>query len=247
MTDSTIVSIAHDDLEMAIKLIKAIKITFGIIYPSIKFCSGTIFKEIKCPVDRSRYTLNFANACKYGLITEIKDLIGRARNIINFLEDDNYCIKAACTNGHYEIVKILLSEGVDVSAENNCCIRYASLNGHAKVVDLLMGINRSKKFIDTFALNWSMRCASSSGRVDVVRILCRHRMVNKLIVRTALKDAIDNKQISVMNFLLWKVLRKLLLQCEMIYEMNLEMIEGSLCIPKDIIRIIQEYIIILEL
>ena len=52
--------------------------------------------------------------------------------------DDNLAIQLASCYGHYEVIKLLLSDlRVDPRADDNFAIKWASMNGHAEVVKLL--------------------------------------------------------------------------------------------------------------
>ena len=58
---------------------------------------------------------------------------------INPAYDNNWCIKCASHNGHFNVVKLLLEDKrVNPADENNCAIQWASLNGHYNVVKLFL-------------------------------------------------------------------------------------------------------------
>ena len=48
--------------------------------------------------------------------------------------DNNYAVQVASENGHLEVVKYLLSQGADGRTNNNCFVKVASENGHLEVV-----------------------------------------------------------------------------------------------------------------
>ena len=76
----------------------------------------------------------FLQACEIGKIDIVKSLLPH----IDPSADDNYAIRFASSNGHLEVVKILLADPrVDPSADDNFAIRYASYRGHLEVVKLL--------------------------------------------------------------------------------------------------------------
>ena len=58
-------------------------------------------------------------------------------------DENNYAIGWASENGHFEIVKLLLSDyRVNPSADNNYAIKRASRNGHFEIVKLLLADKR---------------------------------------------------------------------------------------------------------
>lgn len=51
--------------------------------------------------------------------------------------DDDYALRWASENGHYDIVKLLLENGANVHANDDAALRWASKKGHYNVVKLL--------------------------------------------------------------------------------------------------------------
>ena len=54
------------------------------------------------------------------------------------INHDNCDVRLAIENGHIELVKYLVSQGVDITANNNCAVRLASENGHIELVKYLV-------------------------------------------------------------------------------------------------------------
>lgn len=57
---------------------------------------------------------------------------------INMEIYDNFPLNLAAIKGHIGIIKLLISHGVDVCANNNSALMYACSNNHPKVVQLLL-------------------------------------------------------------------------------------------------------------
>ena len=52
--------------------------------------------------------------------------------------NDNYAIRFASTNGHTEVVKLLIKAGANVTAHNCDAIKSALENGHNEIAKLLI-------------------------------------------------------------------------------------------------------------
>ena len=81
--------------------------------------------------------------------------------------DDNYAIRRASDNGHLEVVKLLIANGADVTADNNQAIRDASNNGHLEVVKLLIDNGADVNANNNEAIRW----ASDNGHLEIVKLL----------------------------------------------------------------------------
>ena len=63
--------------------------------------------------------------------------------------DDNYAIRAAASDGHLEVVKLLLAdERVDPTSANNYSVREAAQQGYLEVVGLLLTDKRVSSTVD---------------------------------------------------------------------------------------------------
>jgi ankyrin repeat protein len=83
----------------------------------------------------------FFYACKTRDLKEIKRYIEEGKDIhangVNIHALDDYALCNASSNGHLELVKILLEAGANVHAKDDAALRWAYENGHLEVVDLL--------------------------------------------------------------------------------------------------------------
>ncbi len=61
-------------------------------------------------------------------------------------------LRRASENGHLEIVKYLVSQGVNVHTRSNYALRFASQNGHLEVVKYLLSQEADVHADDDFAL-----------------------------------------------------------------------------------------------
>jgi ankyrin repeat protein len=84
---------------------------------------------------------------------------------------DGYAIKSTCKNGHFEVIKILLSDS-RTSFSNNLIITAAE-HGHADIVTLL-----SQHLDPSTKRNKAIRLASYHGHIDVVRELMKDKRVD---------------------------------------------------------------------
>jgi hypothetical protein len=81
----------------------------------------------------------------------------------------NNLIRNACTDGHTEIVKILLMDSrVDPRYSVDDCLERASVSGHADVVKILLTDNRIDPTIND---NFCIVQASFKGHTEVVKAL----------------------------------------------------------------------------
>jgi uncharacterized protein YnzC (UPF0291/DUF896 family) len=81
--------------------------------------------------------------------------------------EDNYAIRRASQNGHLEVVKYLIDNGADVTAEDNYAIRTASQEGHLETVKYLIENGADVTAKNNYAIRW----ASANGHLEVVKYL----------------------------------------------------------------------------
>lgn len=84
---------------------------------------------------------------------------------------DNYAMRRASMNGHFEIVQLLLQDKrVDPShnADNNFAIRNVSANSHLEVVRLLLQDHRVDPSADD---NYAIRYSRMNNHDQVIRLL----------------------------------------------------------------------------
>ncbi len=69
------------------------------------------------------------------LIAILKMLKGKE---VNVTADDNYAIKIASTDGHAELVELLIEAGADVTADYNYAIIKAAENNHIGTLKVIV-------------------------------------------------------------------------------------------------------------
>lgn len=79
--------------------------------------------------------LRLVDACRDG---DLEVVISELGNGANPASGDDFPVRLAAKNGHYEVVTRLLQEaGVNPTARKNSAIRMAAANGHTKIVATL--------------------------------------------------------------------------------------------------------------
>lgn len=111
--------------------------------------------------------------------------------------DNDYALRYASENGHVEVVRLLLTAGADVHADNDYALRIASMNGHVGVVKLLLEAGADVHAKDDDALRW----ASENGHVEVVRMLLEAGADIHALDDYALRWASANGHIEVVSLL----------------------------------------------
>jgi hypothetical protein len=114
---------------------------------------------------------------------------------------DNWAIRVASSNGHADIVEVLLQDGrADPTAYDNDAIQWASSHGHADVVKLLLQDGRADPTADN---NLAIRSASKNGHVDVVKLLLQDGRADPRAQNNyALRWACNYRYIKVLEALL---------------------------------------------
>ena len=96
---------------------------------------------------------------------------------LNNDDDLNDCFIDACSNGHLEIVKYLLTskdlkEHSDIHADNDYGFRWACHNEKIEVVKYLLTSDELKEHADIHALNdYGFRWACNNEKIEVVKYL----------------------------------------------------------------------------
>ena len=93
-------------------------------------------------------------------------IIQRGKKMSNILYGKTV-LRWASEYGHSEIVKILLSAGANVHADNDWDLYLASGNGHSEVVKILLKAGADVHANKDGALQW----ASGNGHSEVVKVL----------------------------------------------------------------------------
>ncbi len=74
---------------------------------------------------------------------------------------------------HLEVIKLLIENGVDVTAHDNSAIIYTSRNGHLEVVKYLIDNGADVTAQDNLAII----LASREGHLEIVKLLKKHGAV----------------------------------------------------------------------
>jgi len=122
-------------------------------------------------------------------------------NRANFSIDNNYPIRYASLNGHYQIVKSLLTlDNVDPSDQNNFALRHASENGHYEIVKLLLTDCRVNPNTDG---NDILLLAIENGHLECVKLLLNDQRINiNNNTLSILKEAVLTGNIKITRILL---------------------------------------------
>lgn len=166
-------------------------------------------------------------ACKnyYPEIAEMLLADGRFNSNWNY----GSAMNIACEYGFTKIVKLLIDKA-NVLDRN---IWLASEYGHTEIVRILLEDGRVNPSTDD---NIAIRCSSKYGYRKITSMLCDDKRVDR---KAGLREAIRRNQTFIIKMIIWKILGKLLMDCEAI--------QGELNIPKDIIRIIERNMIMIEM
>jgi len=117
------------------------------------------------PGEHKKYKAHEVNLKYVGkVIDNIKMLIKEGANVH---AKDDYALRRAAGNGHYNVVKLLLKYGANVHANNDYALRRAAENGHYGTVKLLIENGADIHAKDDYALYW----AAGNGHYDIVKLL----------------------------------------------------------------------------
>jgi ankyrin repeat protein len=105
--------------------------------------------------------------------------------------------QSACRNGHLEVVKYLVSLGVDIHVWEEYGFRWACMNGHLEVVKYLvsLGVN-----IHTME-EWGFRLACQNGHLEVVKYLVSLGVDIHAMEEWGFRSACENGHLEVVKYL----------------------------------------------
>ena len=89
------------------------------------------------------------------------------KNRADVTAQDNDAVCLASKNGHLDVVKYLVSVGADVTAQDNDAVCLASENGHLDVVKYLVNVGADI----TDHINCPVRWASENGHLNIIEYL----------------------------------------------------------------------------
>ena len=111
--------------------------------------------------------------------------------------DDDYALRWASKNGHFDIVKFLVENGADVHAWNNHALRLASENGHFDIVKYLV-----ENGADIHAnYDYALMVVAGAGCLPIVQYLVQSGANIHANDNAALRYASLNKHFDVVKFL----------------------------------------------
>ncbi len=162
-----------------------------------------------CPFCRSKdfYELpnlnQFYEYCQKDNLEEIKKL---NLNIEDRRSDDNFALFLASNNGHLEVVKFLIDNGLtleDIRNQDNFAFRWASFSGYLEVVKYLINQGLTLEDIRSHD-NEAFRWASNNGHLEVVKYLIDKGLTLediRSIDNLALRWASRNGHLEVVKYL----------------------------------------------
>ena len=127
------------------------------------------------PIQRNRVTgVDLRNACFYGRVEEVKQLMGYGSNV-NAARDDNgaTALIQAAQNGHLDIVELLLENGAWIDHKNcngTSALFLAAQNGIPEIVRLLLEKGATADLANNSSVT-PREAAYENGHFDVVRLL----------------------------------------------------------------------------
>ncbi|KAJ3027683.1 UNVERIFIED_CONTAM: hypothetical protein HDU68_003324 [Siphonaria sp. JEL0065] len=188
-----------------------------------------LFNEIKTTDPDFNFCIQWAS--EQGHVTLV-DLILRQGKAIDPSANDDFAFRMACTHGHFEVAKLLISHSyVNPGAHDNWAIQWASQGGHTEIVELLLADGRANpaagnhhairyaamnghvnvlklllldgRVDPTSVSNWAVRVAAEEGHLGTVRVLMKDPRVNPADNQDyALRMALENGHGNVVALLL---------------------------------------------
>ena len=116
---------------------------------------------------------------------------------IDITADDKYAVRYASENGHLDVVKYLHKNGTDITAANNYAVRLSAQFGHLDVVKYLHE-NGADITADS---NCAVRYASENGHLDVVKYLHANGADITADDNYAVKWSAENGHLDVVKYL----------------------------------------------
>jgi hypothetical protein len=127
------------------------------------------------PIQRNRVSgVDLRNACFYGRVEEVKQLLDYGSNV-NAARGDNgaTALIQAAQNGHLDVVELLLENGASVD-HTNCngtsALFLAAQNGIPEIVQLLLEKGATADLANNSSVT-PREAAYENGHFDVVRLL----------------------------------------------------------------------------
>ena len=149
------------------------------VFDRFGYVGGNVLRKYKKDRTWSEYyindlrKINILNAQDYlnqGSIKDRLDHVIIALNFPNMITRKIYPMKMVSTFGNLDILKYLVSHGVDIQIDNDVALRLASRQGNLDVVKYLLDNGANIHAKDDYAL----RFAVALGHLDVVKYLVSH-------------------------------------------------------------------------
>jgi len=123
-----------------------------------------------------------------------KYLIKHGANIHTY---NDYTLRWAAHNGHFEIVKYLVEHGANIRTYNDCALQWAASNGHFKIVKYLVEQGADIHAYNDCVLQW----ASQNGHLEIVKYLVEQGSNIHAYNDYALRLAIENDHLNIVKYL----------------------------------------------
>jgi ankyrin repeat protein len=151
----------------------------------------------------------FVYACSNGYNAVVCNILSNIGSNLNINFDNNKAFRMACTNGHTNIVKMLLelkgNLSICVNVNNDEGFRKACENGHIEIVNMLLELTEELLVDANINDDECFRMACKNGHIKIVRKLLKlkNRHVNVHALNNyALTHASANNHIDVVNLLM---------------------------------------------
>ncbi|BCS82501.1 putative ankyrin repeat protein [Cotonvirus japonicus] len=180
-----------------------------------KICNYNLFftnKKFFSLINESKFDFNVIEYAIYqGNLDVLKHVLSLKYSRNSLVNDEKFtsigiqkCLTISCEQGHYDIVKFLVNNGVDVQINDNCAIKWASQNGYLEIVKLLV-----EKGADIQAgNNYALRLASFGGHLEIVKYLVEKGADIQACGKCAIIYASECNHQNVIKFLIEKGVQK---------------------------------------
>ncbi|EDW34221.1 GL21693 [Drosophila persimilis] len=103
-------------------------------------------------------------------------LVRRAANVNSTTRTNSTPLRAACFDGHYEIVKYLVHHGADFEVANrhgHTCLMIACYKGHYRIAQYLLSLNADVNRCSVKG-NTALHDCAESGSLQILQLLLKH-------------------------------------------------------------------------
>ena len=89
---------------------------------------------------------------------------------VDVTAEDNLALANAAYKGHYEIFKLLIKNGASPKSESNYCLRWSSANNKFEIVEYLL----ENYFFFPDDLGQALNGAATNGHLEIVKLLLKY-------------------------------------------------------------------------